>query len=95
MFIYEKKNEEQLRKLFGTMKSLPSVDDKQLIYKDNEGNDVDVSKYIIFYNKEGGIYAGKKAYPTDEDIKLLVYIYGEEKPIWGEVTEEEVEEGQE
>ena len=82
MLIYEKKNSSDVRCLFGTMSNLPKDTDKELIYKDEEGNTVDVKEYTLFYNKNGGIFASKVSLPTEDDIQLLVYIYGEENPIW-------------
>lgn len=75
MLIYEKKVQ-GVNHLFGTEGNVPSESDEQLSYKDNVGNEVDVSDMVFFYDKKGTIYGNesKLQIPTNEDEKILVYL---------------------
>lgn len=68
--------------LFGTTKTIPSITDKELVYKDNNGQEIDatvVHDFKFYYNKDKGVFANSsvRQIPSDDATPLNVYIEDE------------------
>ena len=74
MLVYEK-TVDGVRHLFGTLNNVPSDDDIQLSYKDENGDEIsDVKTFKLFYGTPQLMKASLEILPTDDDTVVNVFL---------------------